>query len=89
MKSRFGLDQFGQRTMQGVIRFLTLAFLAFMLTAISRTVLMMQVLPDWRFLALRLRRVLLPCLVALALELERALLEAASGSRCDFMRATA
>jgi hypothetical protein len=46
MKSRFGLDQFGQRMMQGVIRFLTLAFLAFMLTAVSRTTSMMGVLPD-------------------------------------------
>jgi hypothetical protein len=83
------LDQFGQRTLQGAIRFLTLGFLAFMLTAVSRTALMMGVLPDWRFLALALRRVLLPWLVALALELERALLEAASGLRCDFMRAAA
>jgi hypothetical protein len=89
MKSRFGLDQFGQRTLHGAIRFLTLAFLAFMLTAVSRTTLMMGVLPDWRFLALALRRVLVPCLVALRLELERELLEAASGLHCDFMRAAA
>jgi hypothetical protein len=89
MKSRFGLDQFGQRTMRGAIRFLTLAFLAFMLTAVSRTALMMCVLPDWRFLALALRRVLVPWLVGLKLELERELLEAASGLRCDFMRAAA
>ena len=89
MKSRFGLDQFGQRTMRGAIRFLTLAILAFMLTAISRTALMMGVLPDWRFLALALRRVLVPWLVGLKLELERELLEVASGLRCDFMRATA
>jgi Transposase DDE domain len=31
MKSRFGLDQFGQRTALGVYRFLTLAFMAFLL----------------------------------------------------------
>ena len=32
MKSRFGLDQFGQRTALGAMRFLLLAFLAFLLT---------------------------------------------------------
>jgi Transposase DDE domain len=31
MKSRFGLNQFGQRTVLGVYRFLTLAFMAFLL----------------------------------------------------------
>jgi Transposase DDE domain len=32
MKSRFGLDQFGQRTALGAYRFITLAFMAFLLT---------------------------------------------------------
>ena len=31
MKSRFGLDQFGQRTAQGAMRFLLLGLLAFVL----------------------------------------------------------
>ena len=50
---------------------------------------MMSVLSDWRFLALALRRVVVPWLVGLKLELERELLEAASELRCDFMRAAA
>ena len=32
LKSRFGLDQFGQRTALGVYRFITLAFMAYLLT---------------------------------------------------------
>ena len=32
MKSRFGLDQFGQRTALGAYRFITLAFMAYLLT---------------------------------------------------------
>ena len=32
MKRRFGLDQFGQQTALGVYRFITLAFMAFLLT---------------------------------------------------------
>ena len=31
MKSRFGLDQFGQRTLKGVMRFFLLAFIAYLL----------------------------------------------------------
>ncbi len=31
MKSRFGLDQFGQRTIKGVMRFFLLAFIAYLL----------------------------------------------------------
>ncbi len=54
MKSRFGLDQFGQRTLLGTIRFLLLSFLAFMLTSISRVD--RSILPDWQALALELRR---------------------------------
>ena len=41
MKSRFGLDQFGQRTALGAMRFLLLALLAFVLaywTALESTV---------------------------------------------------
>ena len=32
MKFRFGLDQFGQRTVRGAFRFIVLGLLAFMLT---------------------------------------------------------
>jgi len=31
MKSRFGLDQFGQRTIKSVMRFFLLAFIAYLL----------------------------------------------------------
>jgi hypothetical protein len=31
MKSWFGLDQFGQRTLKGVLRFFLLAFIAYLL----------------------------------------------------------
>ena len=54
MKGRFGLDQFGQRTLLGTIRFLLLAFLAFILTNISRVDKTM--LPDWKSLALEIQK---------------------------------
>jgi hypothetical protein len=34
MKSRFGLDQFGQRTLKGVLRFFLLAFIACLLVLV-------------------------------------------------------
>ena len=68
MKSRFGLDQFGQRTLLGTIRFLLLSFLAFMLTSISRVD--RSVLPDWQALSLELRRSLFAVLEWAVLERE-------------------
>ncbi len=73
MKSRFGLDQFGQRSLGGVICFLALCFLAFMLTAISRVDL--KKLPDWRELAAQVRRELLPLACWIEVERERELLK--------------
>ena len=72
MKSRFGLDQFGQRSFQGVIRFLALCFLAYILTAISRP--NQKDLPDWQELATQVRRELLPLACWVELERERELL---------------
>lgn len=72
MKSRFGLDQFGQRSFFGVIRFLTLCFLAYILTAISRIDL--KELPDWQELAAQVRRELLPLVCWFEIERERELL---------------
>ena len=68
MKSRFGLDQFGQRTLLGTIRFLLLSFLAFILTSISRVD--RSVLPDWQALALEVRRSLFAVLEWAVLERE-------------------
>jgi hypothetical protein len=72
MKSRFGLDQFGQRTLNGVICFLALCFLAYILTAISRPNL--KEIPDWQELAAQVRRELLPWLCWIEVERERELL---------------
>jgi hypothetical protein len=72
MKSRFGLDQFGQRTLKGVIRFLALCFLAYILTAISRTNL--KDIPDWQELAAQVRRELLTLVCWMEVERERELL---------------
>ncbi len=68
MKSRFGLDQFGQRTLLGTIRFLLLSFMAFMLTSISRVD--RGVLPDWQALAFEVRRLLFALLEWVVLERE-------------------
>jgi hypothetical protein len=53
MKSRFGLDQFGQRTLKGVLRFLLLAFIAYLLVFWSwgTRVGSDAELPDWILLA--------------------------------------
>lgn len=73
MKGRFGLDQFGQRTLLGTIRFLLLAFLAFILTNISRVD--KTLLPDWKSLALETQKSLFALLEWGVLERERFELE--------------
>jgi Transposase DDE domain len=53
MKSRFGLDQFGQRTLKGVLRFFLLAFIAYLLVFWSWSSQPMNgfEIPDWIELA--------------------------------------
>jgi hypothetical protein len=76
MKGRFGLDQFGQRTLLGATRFITLCFLAYVLVACSR--LDVRTMPDWGALAKVLQLELLPLLCFMVaqrdLELARAVL---------------
>jgi hypothetical protein len=67
MKSRFGLDQFGQRTLGGVVRFLLFGFLAYMLTFWS-TILELDELPDWQALARQAREWLTTWVVRFELE---------------------
>ena len=73
MKGRFGLDQFGQQTLLGTIRFLLLAFLAFVLTNISRVD--KTILPDWKSLTLETQKSLFALLESGVLERERFELE--------------
>jgi hypothetical protein len=72
MKGRFGLDQFGQRTLLGATRFITLCFLAFVLVACSRVDV--KIMPDWGALAKALQLELLPllCYMVAVRDLERA-----------------
>lgn len=74
LKSRFGWDQFGQRTARGAFRFLILALLAFVLSFYSalEAGVDLQAL-DWGSVARRVRDALVPEVVALGawLELER------------------
>jgi Transposase DDE domain len=72
MKSRFGLDQFGRRTLLGVTRFILMCFLAYCSVACSRNEL--AKLPDWQELAIQTRRELMPMLNWLEVQLELALL---------------
>jgi hypothetical protein len=54
MKSRFGLDQFGQRTLKGVLRFFLLAFIAYLLVFwswVTSDTTGVEI-PDWIGLAL-------------------------------------
>ncbi len=74
MKSRFGLDQFGQRTMIGMVRFLLFGFLAFILTFWS-TILEPEELPDWQVLARQAREWLTTWVVRFELEVALASLE--------------
>ena len=65
MKSRFGLDQFGQRTAQGAMRFLLLALLAFVLaywTALESMPCLIEL--DWGRAARAARDDLVPEVVA-------------------------
>jgi hypothetical protein len=61
MKSRFGLDQFGQRTALGVYRFLTLAFMAFLLAfwvTLDKPSLLIDL--DWALVAGEARDAIMP-----------------------------
>lgn len=51
MKSRFGLDQFGQRTLTGVLRFFLIAFIAYLLTFWTSPPLGDEENPNWIALA--------------------------------------
>ena len=65
MKSRFGLDQFGQRTALGAMRFLLLALLAFVLaywTALESALDLIEL--DWGRAARAARDDLVPEVVA-------------------------
>jgi len=65
MKSRFELDQFGQRTAQGAMRFLLLVLLAFVLaywTALESAVDLIEL--DWGRAARAARDDLVPEVVA-------------------------
>jgi hypothetical protein len=63
MKSRFGLDQFGQRTMLGVIRYLVLCFVGYILSSWER-VADKKGFIDWQETANQLRLKLTPWVVA-------------------------
>lgn len=71
LKGRFGWDRFGQGTRRGVMRFLVLGLLAFVLTQFG--VWQERSWPDWGEAALRTRRLLVPEVVQMELlwELER------------------
>jgi hypothetical protein len=72
-KSRFGLARFGQQTLPGVLRFLVLSLLAFMLSQWHLWSMPEGEWPDWGAVATGLRRLLVPDLVhaELQAELER------------------
>lgn len=72
-KGRFGLARFGQQTLLGMLRFLVLSLLAFVLAQWQRWSRPQGEWPDWRELALQVRRLLVPELVQAELlaELER------------------
>ena len=61
LKSRFGLDQFGQRTALGVYRFITLAFMAYLLTywtALNKPERLVDL--DWAAIAREARDSIMP-----------------------------
>ena len=64
MKSRFGLDQFGQRTALGAVRFLLLALLAFVLTYWTALENSVNAMLDWGRAARVARDDLVPEVVA-------------------------
>jgi Transposase DDE domain len=69
MKSRFGLDQFGQRTALGALRFITLSFMAFLL-AFWTALEVGWVLLDWRVMANAARDAIMPEVRLVVLEAE-------------------
>lgn len=62
-KSRFGLARFGQQTLRGTLRFLLLSLLAFTLSQWEVWPTPQGKWPDWRDVALTVRRLLMPELV--------------------------
>ena len=67
MKSRFGLDQFGQRTALGAMRFLLLALLAFVLaywTTLETSGSDLRIILDWGRAARLARDDLVPEVIA-------------------------
>lgn len=62
-KGRFGLARFGQATHKGMYRFLVLSLLAFVLSQWKVWSLPPNCWPDWRNIAMTVRRVLMPELV--------------------------
>ena len=64
MKSRFGLDQFGQRTALGAVRFLLLALLAFVLTYWTALENSVNAMLDWGRAARVARDDLVPEVIA-------------------------
>jgi hypothetical protein len=74
MKSRFGLDQFGQRTLRGVLRFLLLALIAFVLVAWFAFPFGDEH-PDWQALAQTARLWLLTWVVQFEVQILQAKLD--------------
>jgi hypothetical protein len=72
-KGRFGLARFGQQTLLGVFRFLVLSLLAFVLSQWEVWSLPQWEWPDWRGVAMEVRRLLVPEVVQAELleQLER------------------
>jgi Transposase DDE domain len=73
MKSRFGLDQFGQRTRLGVLRFLLIAFIAYLLAFWTSLPLEGLEIPDWIRLAAQADLWLVTWVVVFELERKRAM----------------
>jgi Transposase DDE domain len=68
MKSRFGLDQFGQQTRLGVLRFLLIAFIAYLLAFWTSFSLEGFEIPDWIALAAQAQLLLVTWVVVFELE---------------------
>lgn len=62
-KHRFGLHRFGQKTRQGVYRWLTISFMAFLLAHWCHEALIGSPIPDWGAAAQQALETLLPTLV--------------------------
>jgi Transposase DDE domain len=74
MKSRFGLDQFGQRTKLGVLRFLLIAFIAYLLVFWTGFALENLEIPDWIELAVQAQLLLVTWVVVFELARKQATL---------------